>query len=274
MGPGRILIATDFSPAAEKATEFAVMIAKKGKYELQLLHIIPEIPGTESFKQLTQVHPYFSEVANRLQKEAHRLTEQERVVSGFLMKEGNIFEHIGSAAQETNSKFVVMATHGLQGIQYLTGSHAGKVIESSPVPVCIVQVESAIRPIEHFVIAPDFTRPVRPLLHWAIEMSQVCGAKVEVALAEDQQRLDSMKVDLSFGEFQSRLEVMDIPFQIHSLAGSGKVFQKNLISLAGSVTSPLIIAELGRKGGKAAFTADQQTLISNPYHIPVFILNA
>ncbi len=269
----RILLATDFSPAASRAAEFTVLFARQLGFEIQLLHIIPEIPGSDDFKQLMQLHPHFREVADRLQNEATRIETTEGIPTGFLMKEGNIFDHIGQAAEETLSKFIVMATHGLSGIQYLTGSFAGKVIARSKVPVCVVQAESEPQPFKNIVIAPDFTRPVLPLLNWALWLSGIFHARIKVVLDQESHLLGSMKLDISFSEFKNLLEDSGRIYKVQTVNATGKEFSRQVLEIARQSEAPLILTELGRKKSRAHFGPEQQLLISNEYQIPVMCLN-
>jgi nucleotide-binding universal stress UspA family protein len=52
---------------------------------------------------------------------------------------GTIFNTIGKYASDTDARMVIMGTHGIKGMQKLTGSWALKVIVKSKVPFLVVQ---------------------------------------------------------------------------------------------------------------------------------------
>ena len=55
--------------------------------------------------------------------------------------EGTIFTALTEYADDTKADFVIMGTHGIKGVQKLTGSWALKVIAGSNVPFIVVQDE-------------------------------------------------------------------------------------------------------------------------------------
>src|SRR5690606_18717654 len=54
-----------------------------------------------------------------------------------LVRVGSIFDDIGDAASEIGANLIVMGTHGMRGMQFLTGSRALRVITSSSVPFIV-----------------------------------------------------------------------------------------------------------------------------------------
>ena len=57
----------------------------------------------------------------------------------YQISKGSIFTAIAEYANEKDASLVVMGTHGMKGMQKLTGSWALKVIVKSKVPFIVVQ---------------------------------------------------------------------------------------------------------------------------------------
>jgi hypothetical protein len=56
-----------------------------------------------------------------------------------VVRVGSVYEDIGDAAAEIDADLIIMGTHGMRGMQFITGSRALRVITSSSVPFVVVQ---------------------------------------------------------------------------------------------------------------------------------------
>ena len=122
-----LLVPWDFTPVAENALKHAVRLARRIKenVKIYLLHIAKrekDIP----------------ELLDDLKKIAEIETESTGISVQAIVREGSIFTEIGEVAKEVNAFLVVMGTHGIRGMQKLTGSWALKVIANSDVPFYVV----------------------------------------------------------------------------------------------------------------------------------------
>lgn len=131
----KILVPTDFSPAAENAFEFACQISAVGNQEIELLHI--KGGSTEKFLEEKNKAPH--QLEDYLEKLCGQTMDRHAVKSNYRVEEGNILTAIPKVASESEVTLVIMGTHGSKGIrQKLFGADVLKIAERSPAPVLTV----------------------------------------------------------------------------------------------------------------------------------------
>jgi nucleotide-binding universal stress UspA family protein len=145
---GRIIAATDFSPASEPAVAQAVRLARAEDAELTLVHVY-EPPGAASFGSYVASPGLYDEIEQALRSGAEKslapLVEAARkqgvrVTSRVLR--GIPHSGITGAAVENHADLIVIGTHGRSGFfRFFLGSVAQKVIAAAPCPVMTVLPE-------------------------------------------------------------------------------------------------------------------------------------
>lgn len=134
----KILVPTDGSEGAEKASEHAVEIAKKFDAEVHVLYVVDVRVNSakDAISNLTgALRETGEEVTERLseQVESHGLETARDVIEGIPHQE------INSYVERNDVDLVVMGTHGRTGLDRLMlGSTAEKVVRTSDVPVMTV----------------------------------------------------------------------------------------------------------------------------------------
>ena len=140
----QILVPVDFSEHSRQAVSHAKHLASAIGARLQLLHVIEQI-----------VHPAFyvtgktsllqidSGLADRCRDNLQRLLDTApgaAVEADFHLREGKATTEITAFAEEQASDLIVIATHGLSGLQhFLIGSVTQKVVRRAPCPVLTVK---------------------------------------------------------------------------------------------------------------------------------------
>ena len=140
----KILVPIDFSEHSKKALTYAKEIANSYGANLQLLHVIEDT-----------IHPAFSlsgkssifDLVPGIEEDCRRRIErliQETGVSKenteIVVKGGQAANDIIKFAKDNSSDLVVIATHGLTGIEHLLlGSVTEKVVRMAPCPVFTVK---------------------------------------------------------------------------------------------------------------------------------------
>ena len=114
--------------------------------EIILFHAVDDIKKSKEAQQ------QLSNITNKYSAPAH-LTVQSKV------KQGAIFEIIGNVSKEVNADLVVMATHGIKGLQHFLGSNAMKLISHSNTPFIVVQ-QNDFSPLINMLVPGDFTKEV------------------------------------------------------------------------------------------------------------------
>lgn len=131
MTRNRILVPTDFSPAAETAAAFAADIARACNGSLTFMHVLDDkkMPRIEAESKMKS----FCTKAGRI-----HATQCDYILSGE-----NIFKEIPVVASGKEYMMVVIATHGIQGLrQKMLGADILKLIRAIPIPALVVQRDS------------------------------------------------------------------------------------------------------------------------------------
>ena len=158
----RILVPTDFSPAAQRALEYAVEEATQHQAKLTLLHVLQHHPTTAVYyiKDAPQGGTGYAEFGEKLpafptsppqtvrqdyQEEAlvqlHDLRPAAFTgVWDVQVTVGEPAEEIVAMANALDVDLIVMSTHGRTGLPHLLlGSVAEKVVRHAPCPVLTVR---------------------------------------------------------------------------------------------------------------------------------------
>ena len=139
-----ILVPVDFSRHARIALRHARELAALFNARLDLLHIVedqlhPAFYNTGVFSIYDMI-PSLDERAEEELERFFKETEGPDVPATFHVRHGNAAHEIGDYAREQGHSMIVMATHGLKGMEhFLLGSVAEKVVRLAPCPVFTVK---------------------------------------------------------------------------------------------------------------------------------------
>ena len=147
----RILVATDFGPAAEAALTYGRALAKNFGATLTVMHV------AENFflrATIADPHALKAAVARRLEE---RLTAEDRSAlhgRAVLETSDQPADAITTYAKQAEIDLIVMGTHGRHGISHLlVGSVAERVVRTASCPVLTVKHP------EHEFVIPDAAGP-------------------------------------------------------------------------------------------------------------------
>jgi nucleotide-binding universal stress UspA family protein len=151
MAPFRkILVATDFSPDAERALAIAVDMARAFTGTVTLLHVC-QMPAYAFFNggmyapTPELVHDIVEDAKGSLAAAAARMKERlHGVTLQTAWLEGEPAGTIVRFAEEQHVDLVVMGTHGRRGFRrWVMGSVAEHVVRTAPCPVLTVHAPEA-----------------------------------------------------------------------------------------------------------------------------------
>jgi len=139
-----ILAPVDFSEHARLAVRHAKEIAARNDARLILLHVVEQAihPAfyTAGVRTWSELVP---ELLSASQRELERMLKEVKgptVPTEIQVVEGNAVGEITKFADSQNLDLIVIATHGLTGIEhFLLGSTTEKVIRTAPCPVLTVK---------------------------------------------------------------------------------------------------------------------------------------
>jgi nucleotide-binding universal stress UspA family protein len=158
-----ILLATDGSPSAKKATTTAIDLAKATGWKLRVVAAW-QIPVYEYGYLPLQYTPELIEAAREhagtVAEEAVEAARKDGVTATSELRQGVAVDEICAAAAETSADLIVLGAHGWGALKRIVfGSVSTAVLHSAPCPVLIVRDEAEAE--EHELAAAGAARTDR-----------------------------------------------------------------------------------------------------------------
>lgn len=259
----RIIVPWDFTDKASDALTHAVKMAKILDNTITLLHI------AKKEKEVEELQAKLNEIAVKTQ-------EEYGVTTIGVVKEGNIFTTIGEYTEEnTDINLVIMGTHGIKGMQKLTGSWALKVIVSSHAPFIVVQDSPSDKATYDKIVFPvNFKTENREKLIWAIYFGKIFNAKIHFIKQDvsDKNLLKKVNQNLTFAK--KYLSKYNVEFEIATAPKTG-TFAQATLNYASEIQADLLMIMTTKNIGTIDFVlgASEQFIIANNAKIPVMCVN-
>lgn len=183
--PCRILVATDFSAAADNARAFAEHLARRFAAELHLVHVrvLLEDP------HLAAEHGIAVERLMELSEDPARETLQSTAADSdvtahpHLIRGMSASEAIVETAADLACDLVVTGTHGRRGLKHLLlGSVAEEVVRTAPMPVLAVRESWSLTAdgVKGIVVPHDFSDRSTATIRVAAAWAAALGARVHL----------------------------------------------------------------------------------------------
>jgi nucleotide-binding universal stress UspA family protein len=256
-----LLVAWDFSNVAEYAFDHATIFAENVDAEVILVHIV---------KKESQIE----EARNKMAKAVEEIYKEKNVRPEFIVRDGSIFTTINDVAKEMNAMLVLMGTHGIKGMQKLTGSWALKVIVGSRVPFIVVQAPPVQKKYSSVVLLVDFKKENKEKLSWAEFLGKFFRAKMRIITPKmpEGQMLQRTKANLVFAK--KYLENRGIDYEIDTADG-GNDFAMETVEFAKKIDADIILIMTTKNISFQDYMlgAHEQFVIANSAHIPVMCVN-
>ena len=259
-----IVVPWDFSHVAENALAHAVKISRMVNNDICLLHIVDSGITPKAYAEKT-TH------LKRLVEENGR---KYNVTIVYHISKGSIFSAIAEFANEKEANLVVMGTHGMKGLQKLTGSWALKVIVKSKIPFIVVQDPPADQERYHNIVFPvDFRGENKEKIKMAIFMGKYFESKIHmlVSVSTDKNILKKTKINLNYAI--KYLIQNNIEYEIHDMP-KGNIAEQT-IEFAQKINADLILIVTTKNITFADYIlgASEQQIIANSSRIPVCCVN-
>ncbi len=256
-----LMVPWDFTEVAEYALEHAVKIAKIDGNPVYLVHIAKKKEEVQKFKGILDVY-------------AVEAFQKYNIKPKVIVRQGTIFTSIGEVADEIDAEMVVMGTHGMQGMQKLTGSWALKVIVSSKVPFVVVQSPPEDNNFEHIVLPVDFRKEDKEKVNWLVYLYRHFNSKIHIIKSERSDKRLSKGVSQNIMFTKKILDQKHVKYDIISAAGK-KSLARETIDYAIQIKAELIVIMTTKNIGLADYVlgADEQYIIANSAKIPVMCIN-
>lgn len=180
----RILVATDFSPTAEKAFRFALDIATKAKGAIILNHNFT--PAESTFVAAEQTRKRYntqaeSDSLKRLQRLKKKVAEDSGVAVSTIVGRSPLITNLLGFAEHNHIDLIVMGTQGATGLKKtIIGSVAARVIEKADVPVLLVPAKYKLEEPKQFVFATNYQPSDKQALKLVNALAKLYHAEVTV----------------------------------------------------------------------------------------------
>ncbi|MBL0129570.1 MAG: universal stress protein [Flavobacteriales bacterium] len=260
----RILVPTDFTKVVDYAMDHAVKVAEASNSDIHLLHIL--------------VHDEHADVTKkRMDMEVARLKDISGKVTVVPMaRKGNVYDDIGSVAEEIGADLIIMGTHGLRGMQFLTGSRALRVITESQVPFVVVQ-EKKIGPdgYKHIVVPMDLQRETRQKVTEVADMAKTFNSTVHVISPKEKDEFLHRHLANNLQFARKYFGDRNIPCKTEVIDVSASKFHVGLLDYAKAINADLIaIMNEANESILGVFSVSfEQEIITNDAMIPVLVIN-
>jgi len=260
----KILVPTDFTKVADNAIAHAMRLAKHPGAEVYLLHVVAKQDEVD-------------ETRRKLELEQQRAQAMESGIAVHkLVRIGSIFDDIGDAAAEIGADLIVMGTHGMRGMQFLTGSRALRVITSSNVPFIVVQERSIKEGGYDSIVVPlDLHKETRQKLTLVADMAKYFNSKVHLITPKEEDEFLRKQLMNHIKFANQYLDERGIAHDAVIAQEDSDDFVKAVIKHAVSVDADLIaIMNLaqGNIFGVLGVPYEQE-VITNEAQIPVMCMN-
>lgn len=266
-----IIVTWDFTVVSDYALEYAVQISQAQGSQIEIIHVIDSGGGLFSSKSKLKE----SEIAEKLKKSVKEIEEKYHIEVVPTILHGKLFDSISDYAGETEASLVVMGTHGIKGMQKLTGSFALKVIAGSNVPFIVVQ-ESPKKTnlFEHIVFPVDYRQETKEKLLWTRNIAQKYNSKVHMITPYSSDSGVNKKIQANIIFSKKYFEQHEIEYQIHNTSKSAK-FETEVIKLSVDLDADLIIIMTTKNLDFSDYIlgATEQYIIANEAKIPVLCIN-
>ncbi len=259
-----IVVTWDFTVVSQYALEHAVKISKMSNSEIFLLHIVDK--GIKP-SDLKKKGDDLTTVAREAQE------KYGKTIRAFIEK-GTIFTAIAPFTDAKEAGLVLMGTHGIKGMQKLTGSWALKVIVKSKIPFIVVQDAPVDQDRYHNIVFPvDFRSENKEKVRMAIFIGKYFDSKVHILKTVTTDKNLLKKVNTNLGFAVKHLLQNNINHEIHDI--QNEKIADQTIKFAQEIKADLIVIMTTKNITFADFMvgATEQQIIANSQKIPVCCVN-
>ena len=260
-----IVVAWDFTHVSEYALAHAVKIAFIMSYEIKLIHIVEVGASSEKIE----------DARSKMTQICNDTLKYNGINCKVVIKEGSLFSAISDYASQSNTKLVVMGTHGRKGVQKFFGSKALKVLVGSNTPFIVVKAKpTESLKISNVVFPIDFKSENKEKLQWAIYIGQHFKSKIHLFKYPVSDSDLQKKVNTNLNFAIRFLKQHEIEYEIHTAQHKVR-FNHATVRFAENINADLIIVTTTKHITvfDYIFGADEQFLIDNSARIPVMCVN-
>jgi len=260
----KLMVFDDFTEAANLAAQHCYQIASLSKAEVISLHIISDNEDLDwaekkCIEQIKKIKNY-----------------DETVPFQPLATKLNLFQGMNKWLEERKVDITFMATHGKKDIQFLTGSHALKLIFNAEIPTVVVQHKTPLYPY-HNILLPVFSHQVE--MEFPISALCAIGSLFNSTLTmltpAPKDELEKLEIQKTVKWLKGILENDFLAINVKQSNQSEKNLSKAVSAAIGEKNFDLIAVVIGAKHHRDISEKNKkfiQSIITNEEHLPVLCL--
>jgi nucleotide-binding universal stress UspA family protein len=259
----KILVPTDFTSVGDTALQHAVSVSRAIGAEIYVLHVITD-------------KSFISETRLKLETLAQRVKAEYGIDIETMVRIGSIFEDIDAVSTEIDATIIIMGTHGIRGMQFLTGSRALRIVTDSTIPFIIVQEKGiSANGYDDIVVPLDLHKETKQKLNLVASMAAYFDSKVYLVSPGETDEYFKNQLERNINYAKNFLSERKIQFEVHITEKKSSSFGPAVVEYAKSVDADLITimnfyenSLMGILGG-----GYEQQMITNEAQIAVMCLN-
>lgn len=222
----RILVGTDGSELADKATQAALRLAQACRARVRFLHAIEELsmlgPAPEMEPRLAQGR---ADAGGEILEVNHQWAREREVPSDAVLRDGSAGVLLMQEARRWGADLIAAGSRGRSGLERaVLGSVADALVRKSPVPVLTVREneQEAVGPIDRILVPSDGSEVALAAAPLAVELAQRTGARLDLLHAVED-TLDSADKEAAASEalrpLEERCGISEIECEAHVASG-------------------------------------------------------
>lgn len=227
----KILVPTDFSPAANNAARFAIHLATRLKEDITLCNamMIPiEAPAAgqvawsledyEAIKKNTteQLKAEVRKLNSRLNEQAAFFPEDFRPAINYTSEVGLVTDVIRNVLDEHNGSMVIMGMSGAGGLErFFIGSSSRDLIAKATFPVLLIPHDCTFSPVKTIAFATDLDKGDINILHTLACFAKALEADIQINHISDhkyERGEDKYKADVFMAELCKKVSYPRISY--------------------------------------------------------------
>jgi nucleotide-binding universal stress UspA family protein len=218
-GPGspvldRVLVGTDGSELADRATRAALGLAEACQARVRFLHAIEQLsmlgPAPEMEPRLARAR---EDAGRAILAENHRWADEQGVEADEVLRDGSAGALLMAEAREWGADLVAVGSRGRSGLERaVLGSVADALVRKSPVPVLTVREtpEPSLGAIDRILIPSDGSALAASAAPLAIELARRTGAGLDLLHAREDDAVDG---DEALEPIAERCRTAEVPYE-------------------------------------------------------------
>ena len=166
---GKILVATDFSPAANNAMSYAVQLAEQTDQDMVVMYVHKEEESDQ-------------DIRNRFEQIEHDFMYGRGFQCLFDTRVGSVITAIQDAVREYDIDIMIIGTRGFEGVKEMQiGSLTADLLDNPVFPVISIPKYCRNLDFNHIVLASDFNEiDQNGALRMVYELASQCESDLKI----------------------------------------------------------------------------------------------